>query len=293
MYERSRFFRTKLGGSQYGPTTMKLHLPMQIRLESRSQGAVAVHHGPFLYSKNIAWVHNQSKECAASGLFPKAFVTPNGSFLCNVNLTPREVFPPENLSVSNATSFTLVEPPQPFTMGPPPKPGQGVFSSFLTPLEVKVSGAGPRSDVNFSMIPYGATDLRITELPSLPPLPPPIVFPESSLVIAGPSGGDNSNRKTGCSAELPAVPCALGTGHPDGPSVTTNSGKDHGFMVLRSGSPRQTSVVQVYPQIMTSATHSLKSIEVEFRYLTPHNNYIFYVQHIMLHVTWSLYGAGT
>jgi hypothetical protein len=162
----SEFFRTVLGGSTFGPTAMTLHLPMQVRLENRTHGAVAVHRGPILYSKNIAWAHNQGKECAASGLFPKAFVTRNGSFLCDVNLTPRESLLPESLSVSNATTFTFVKPP-PLASMPTPQPGQGVYSSFLTPLQVKVAGAGARGDANFSMIPYGATDLRITELPSV------------------------------------------------------------------------------------------------------------------------------
>lgn len=272
----SDFFRTVLGGSTFGSTAMTLHLPMQIRLENRTQGAVAVHRGPILYSKNVAWIHNQSRECAASGLFPKAFSTPNGSFLCDVNLTPREDLLPESLSVSNATTFTFVKPPTLTTM-PTPQPGQGVFSSFLTPLEVKVSGAGPRGDVNFSMIPYGATDLRITELQPIerpPPLPPPIVFPTTSLIIDGPVGSDNgkSNSKTGCSAQLPTIPCWFNhwgrTGNPAGPSVTDNSGKDHGFTVLRSGSPHHVSVVQVYPQILATAAHSLKFIEVEFQYMT-------------------------
>ena len=96
-----------------------------------------------------------------------------------------------------------------------------------------------------------------------PPLPPPIVFPTTSLIIDGPvsSGNGKSNSKTGCSAQLPTIPCWFdhwGTGNPAGPSVTNNSGKDHGFTVLRSGSPRHVSFVQVYPQILATAAHSLK-----------------------------------
>jgi hypothetical protein len=108
---------------------------------------------------------------------------------------------------------------------------------------------------------------------TLPPALPttPIAFPATSLVIAGPKDGGKRNSEMGCSAELPEIPCWFshwGTGNPDGPSVTNNSGKDHGFTVLRSGSPHHVSVVQVYPQILTTATHSLKSIEVEFQYMT-------------------------
>jgi len=77
---------------------------------------------------------------------------------------------------------------------------------------------------NFTLIPFGATDLRITELVSaaaLAPLPPPLTYPATRLVVSGP-------------AQLPFVPTALNGSWPagkmDGPAVTDNSRKDSGFI---------------------------------------------------------------
>ena len=46
---------------------------------------------------------------------------------------------------------------------PRPSRGQGVFATSLVPVELRVSGVGG----DFSMIPYGATDIRTMELPPM------------------------------------------------------------------------------------------------------------------------------
>ena len=145
-------FRTVLDAGKQ--QRLRLVLPMSVRLENRTQNATAVSRGPLLYSYNVPWASSMDTQCNASGLFPDAFATPDGRFTCDVTINRTQPLPP--LNVSSDSAFTFRAKP-----AAAPLPGQGVFSSFLTPVELEVSGGA----ANFTMIPYGSTDLRITELP--------------------------------------------------------------------------------------------------------------------------------
>eukprot|EP01043_Picozoa_sp_COSAG02_P100287 COSAG02_NODE_36370_length_455_cov_1.019663_1_plen_100_part_00 len=93
-------------------------------------------------------------ECNASGLFPKALLTPK--FTCDITLNTTGPLP--KLNISNETRFNFHK-----RKPPAPKPGQGVFATSLVPVELVVQGAASHSE--FTLIPYGATDIRTTELP--------------------------------------------------------------------------------------------------------------------------------
>lgn len=187
----SGFFRTAVqSGNGIRPTAMKLHLPMHVRLENRTRNGTAVHRGeegraracqyihvcnvavfagsrlittmplcggvagPLLYSYAAPYSAQLDTECNASGLFPESFVTP--SFTCDITLNTTGPLP--ELNISSDTEFTFRK-----RTVPAPKPGQGVFASSLAPVELLVSGGAS----DFSMIPFGATDIRTTELPPM------------------------------------------------------------------------------------------------------------------------------
>ena len=250
-------FKARLGP---GASTIKLSLPMDVWLENRTLGRVAVHRGPLLYSHNVEWQgahptgpHTRpGGQCAPGGLFPRPR---NETFLCDISLTPRTPVSPQQLGPIGS-KFTARRRKN---LGET-RYDQGVFSSMLVPVELEVvpdAGGEP-----FTLIPYGATDLRITELfpaAALPPLPPPLQYPLASLAVAG-------------SGQLPFLPTAFnGTwpqGKMDGPALTDNSGKDKGFITLRSGQPHAASTVQVFPRIRATSAHPLRSVSVAVRYVT-------------------------
>lgn len=93
-------------------------------------------------------------ECNASGLFPQALLTPK--FTCDITLNTTGPLPKLNISNETRFNFNKREPPA-------PEPGQGVFATSLVPVELVVQGATSQSE--FTLIPYGATDIRTTELP--------------------------------------------------------------------------------------------------------------------------------
>ena len=93
-------------------------------------------------------------ECNASGLFPQALLTPK--FTCDITLNTTGPLP--ELNISSETSFSFQK-----RAVAVPKPGQGVFATSLAPVELVVQDAASQSE--FTLIPYGATDIRITELP--------------------------------------------------------------------------------------------------------------------------------
>ena len=244
-----------------GTSKLELELPMEIRLENRTAGAVAVHRGPLVYAYNVNWTANHSAEhpdgqCAGLGVAP---VPRNGTFLCDIELEPKVQTSPAQIVISNETTFSFVRRSE--TMPTPPL-GRGVFSSFLVPVEIRVTSPAGSNGKNFTMIPFGATDLRITELlpaAALPLLPPPLNYLATKLRVSG-------------SAQLPFVPTAFNGSWPagkmDGPAVTDNSAKDNGFVVLRSGSPQTSSTVLVYPKIQATRAYPLKSVSVGIRYET-------------------------
>ena len=93
-------------------------------------------------------------ECNASGLFPQALLTPR--FTCDITLNTTGVLP--ELNISNDTSFSFQK-----RVVTEPEPGQGVFATALAPAGLVVRDAASNSA--FTLIPYGATDIRTTELP--------------------------------------------------------------------------------------------------------------------------------
>ena len=91
-------------------------------------------------------------ECNASGLFPHALLTPK--FTCDITLNTTGPLP--ELNISNETSFRFQT-----KVATVPQPGQGVFATSLVPVELVVQDAASE----FTLIPFGATDIRTTELP--------------------------------------------------------------------------------------------------------------------------------
>eukprot|EP01051_Picozoa_sp_SAG22_P009227 SAG22_NODE_754_length_7443_cov_4.952478_4_plen_471_part_00 len=248
-----------------GTSQLELTLPMEIWVENRTAGAVAVHRGPLLFAHNVEWAadhsaRNPTGQCAGLGLQP---VPRNRSFLCDIGLTPRAATSPQQIAISNATKFVFRRRTEDTPALPP---GRGIFSSFLVPVDIVATSADGKGS-GFTMIPYGATDLRITELvpaAAPPPLPPPLVYPATTLEVSGPE-------------QLPFLPTAFNGSWPagkmDGPAVTDNSEKDRGFITLRSGAPKQSSAVLVYPKIRATAAHRLKSVGVRVRYETGYTGF--------------------
>ena len=193
-----------------------------------------------------------------SGLQP---VPPNATFLCDIGLDPMVPVIPSQISISNMSTFRFARRPGRTTAFPF---GRGVFSSFLVPVSIEVTSPAGSNGHNFSLIPFGATDLRITELltaAALPAPPPPVAYPITRLVVSGPD-------------ELPFLPTAFKGNWPpgqmNGPAVTDNSQKDDGFITIRSGSPNVTSTVLILPKISTptKSSHRLAGISVGVRYET-------------------------
>ena len=91
-------------------------------------------------------------ECNASGLFPQALLTP--TFTCDITLNTTGPLP--ELNISNETNFSFQK-----RVVAVPQPGQGVFATSLAPVELVVRNAASE----FTLIPFGATDIRTTELP--------------------------------------------------------------------------------------------------------------------------------
>ena len=128
-------FKARLGP---GASTIKLSLPMDVRLENRTLGRVAVHRGPLLYSHNIEWQGTHPTgphtrpggQCAPGGLFPRPR---NETFLCDISLTPRTPISPQQLGpIGSKFTFRHRENLS------EPRYDQGFFSSMLVPVELEV-----------------------------------------------------------------------------------------------------------------------------------------------------------
>lgn len=148
-----------------GETTITLRLPMRPRFERRYNNAIAVHRGPLLYALKIAEEWRQ-----IGGKLPHADweVLPAGKWNYALNIDAKQ--PANSLTFERGSIGE-----QPFSPeGAPVRVNVKGRPVSEWKIEHNAAGTPPASPVRsdspleeLTLIPYGCTNLRITEFPTL------------------------------------------------------------------------------------------------------------------------------
>jgi hypothetical protein len=152
---------------QNGTTTVTLGLPMPVRLYEGYQGAVAIERGPLLYSLPIDAEWRKLKD-RANVPFDDWEVYPKSSW--NYALSIDRDHPERSVTFENqgegAVPFSAPGAPVIARVKGKRLPGWGLEKGAAAPPpRSPVSSDQPLEDL--TLVPYGCTDLRITEFPTL------------------------------------------------------------------------------------------------------------------------------
>jgi hypothetical protein len=144
--------------------TLELTMPMALRTEEREHGAVAVHRGPLVFALKVGEEWKQ-----IGGEVPHADweIAPTSDW--NVGLlldpgTPQASFDLHESPVT-AVPFDTAHPPLVLRGYGKRVPAWGMERNSAAPVPEGPEGTGPK--VGVELIPYGSTQLRITEFPVL------------------------------------------------------------------------------------------------------------------------------
>ena len=170
--------------AQAGKTSVRLHIPMNLQIQKRYNGASSFYYGPLLYSLNIGATETQLPYCTS-----KSLNDGSKSFCANATIVAER----HGLELRNNTPWAwaihtdvrprfeqvAAQPAQPFPFATKASPvalhvsGEQILwgtekGSAAAPPPSPVKSAGPAARTALRLIPYGSTHgLSMVELPTV------------------------------------------------------------------------------------------------------------------------------